>query len=154
MMPRPLTDVAARKIAFLESRGAMPYGIALLTPKDDRLAVINPEGRVDWYMWSREHPKPQCQNQTRACSPSDVVSYDHHGASVKVRPDLKGKHRQYCLCYMCKKFKPGAEDNCPIAQAVYKNCVEFDIVTPMWECAKFEPMLDTDYHASSNQIQS
>lgn len=55
---------------------------------------------------------------------------------------------------MCRKFKPGAEDNCPIAQAVYKNCVEFDIVTPMRECAKFEPMLDTDYYASSNQIQS
>lgn len=28
MMPRQLTDAAARKIAFLESMGAMPYGVA------------------------------------------------------------------------------------------------------------------------------
>lgn len=60
MMPRPLTDAAARKIAFLESRGAMPYGVALLTAEDDRLTVIDPEGRADWYVRGREQPKPQC----------------------------------------------------------------------------------------------
>ena len=66
-------------------------------------------------------------------------AYEHHGASVVVRKDLKGKHREYCLCHNCYRFKPDTAKNCLIAQAVFKNCVEFNIVTPMWECPKFTP---------------
>ena len=67
-----------------------------------------------------------------------IEQYVHHGAAVSVRSDLKGKHREYCLCNTpCTRFKPGKEDNCAIAQAVYENCVRFDIVTPMWECPAF-----------------
>ena len=70
---------------------------------------------------------------------SGYVEYEHHGAEVTVKEELKGKHREHCLCYDCEKFTP--EDrarNCPIANAVYRNCVEFDIVTPVWECKYFK----------------
>lgn len=66
-----------------------------------------------------------------------VVGYEHHGRTMFVREDLVGKHRDACLCYSCTKFNPGEDDNCPIAQAVYKNCVEFGIVSPVWECSKY-----------------
>ncbi len=66
-----------------------------------------------------------------------IEKYVHHGAEVSVRADLKGKHREHCLCYSCGKFKPGEADNCEIANAVYANCVQFNIVTPMWECPKY-----------------
>lgn len=68
----------------------------------------------------------------------NIENYEHHGKKVFVREDLKGKHREHCLCYSgCTWFRPGREDNCPIAKAVYRNCVEFGIVTPMWECPVF-----------------
>lgn len=72
-------------------------------------------------------------------SPKDdkVVQYEHHGAVVSVRESLKGLHREYCLCYRCVSFKPGEEDNCPMAKALYALCVQFDMVTPVWECSKF-----------------
>jgi len=65
--------------------------------------------------------------------------YEHHGNMVTVRSDLKGRHAEFCLCQTpCKFFKPGAEDNCPVAQATYKNCVNHGLVTPVFECPKFE----------------
>lgn len=64
--------------------------------------------------------------------------YNHHGVMVAVSPDLKGKHQQHCLCFdACAYFKPGQPENCNIAQAVYGNCVKFNIATPMWECPRY-----------------
>ena len=67
--------------------------------------------------------------------------YKHHPQcpEVWVDEDLKGKHRDLCLCYRCNKFQP--EDrlkNCRIANAVFDNCVGFCIVTPVMECPDFE----------------
>lgn len=68
-----------------------------------------------------------------------IARYEHHGATVAVREDLKGCHREYCLCFQgCARFKPGRPDNCAIAQATYENCVKFDTVTPVWECPEYQ----------------
>lgn len=64
--------------------------------------------------------------------------YKHHGESmVWVRSDLKSLHRDFCLCYECQRFIPGSSQNCPIAHAIYKNCIRFNVVTPVWECPRF-----------------
>jgi len=65
------------------------------------------------------------------------VTYEHHGIEVSVNDFLKGKHREYCLCFSCIKFHPSDKENCPIAQATFENCVKFNTVTPMWECPEF-----------------
>ncbi len=65
--------------------------------------------------------------------------YKHHDVLVWVKSDLKGSHRIHCLCYKCKLFYP--EDrlqNCSIANVVYRNCIDYDIVTPVWECSNFQ----------------
>jgi hypothetical protein len=67
-----------------------------------------------------------------------IEKYEHHGVLVSVDSELKGKHREHCLCFKCKKFFPGQENNCEIANAVYQNCVKFGLTTPMYECPKFE----------------
>lgn len=68
-----------------------------------------------------------------------IVKYDHHGKEVSVQEHLKGKHREHNLCMSCKKFTPqNREKNCEIANAVYKNCVDFHIVSPVWECTRYE----------------
>ena len=64
--------------------------------------------------------------------------YEHHGVRVWVRDDLKGKHRSFCLCFSCNKFKPGKPDNCPIANDTYQNCVRHNLTTPVFECPVFE----------------
>jgi hypothetical protein len=67
-----------------------------------------------------------------------LVRYQHHGASMVVRADLRGRHREHCLCYGCGKFDPTGKNNCPIAQAVFDNCVKHTIVSPVWECKEFQ----------------
>ena len=68
-----------------------------------------------------------------------IVTYEHHGGEVFVREDLKGRHREHCLCMTCGLLVPGdREKNCPIAQAVFDNCVKYNITTPMWECPKYQ----------------
>ena len=64
-------------------------------------------------------------------------TYEHHGVNVAVRSDLKGKHTEFCLCYLCENFHPNTEENCPIAQATFENCKKYGITTPMWECPKW-----------------
>lgn len=65
--------------------------------------------------------------------------YDHHGFNVWVRTDLKGKHRSFCLCFSCDRFKPGTDQNCPIANATYQNCIRYGLTTPVFECPMFNP---------------
>jgi hypothetical protein len=68
-----------------------------------------------------------------------MEQYEHHGTVVWVRSDLKGRHRDLCLCFAgCKKFKPGEPDNCPIANDTYQNCVKHGLTTPVTECSEFE----------------
>lgn len=64
--------------------------------------------------------------------------YRHHDRDNWVRSDLKGRHRDHCLCYDCERFHPGTDGNCSIAQVVYTNCVAHNLVTPVWECPKFK----------------
>jgi len=65
--------------------------------------------------------------------------YIHHGGEVWVRSDLKGTHRERCLCMFCKKLNvKDRKKNCKIANAVFKNCVKYNLVTPMFECPKFD----------------
>jgi len=69
----------------------------------------------------------------------DFESYEHHGRTVTVRKDCKGLHRNFCLCYFCKKFIPGVpEKNCSIANLIYAVCIKCDVVTPVWECPDYE----------------
>lgn len=70
--------------------------------------------------------------------PPDVSVYVHHGAAVSVITELKGKHRQHCLCHRCKLFVPGSRVlNCSIANQLYAICVDNSVVTPVYECAQF-----------------
>jgi len=68
----------------------------------------------------------------------EFIKYIHHGMLVAVDSNNIGKHRENCLCYSCRKFNPGDEDNCMIANVVYANCVVHGLVTPVWECPQFD----------------
>jgi len=65
--------------------------------------------------------------------------YVHHGVEVSVISELKGQHRSHCLCFSCGHFKPqDREGNCRIANLLFALCQAHDLVTPVYECAKFE----------------
>ena len=64
--------------------------------------------------------------------------YEHHGITTIVVSEVKGMHRKHCLCYSCDRFDETGENNCPMAAAVYANCVDYNLVTPVYECPAFE----------------
>ena len=67
-----------------------------------------------------------------------ITHYEHHGEFVAVQDHLKGLHREHCLCFQgCRFFKPESTENCNVAERVYRTCVDFGIVTPVWECPYF-----------------
>ena len=69
----------------------------------------------------------------------EIIKYEHHGEMVSVQKDLQGKHREHCLCFQgCVFFKPDTEENCPIAKALFALDKMYMLVTPVWECPKFE----------------
>ena len=75
----------------------------------------------------------------------NVIRYIHHGQDVAVWEDLKGRHREYCLCYQCEKFHPGEPVvNCPVAEALYRFDILAGVTTPVWECPDFK-----DAHAEA-----
>jgi hypothetical protein len=66
------------------------------------------------------------------------VRYNHHGCQVWVRKDLKGRHREHCLCFSCALFCPEDRNrNCPVANKLFEACVVHNVVTPVWECPEF-----------------
>ena len=66
------------------------------------------------------------------------TQYEHHGRLVWVRLDLKGTHRNLCLCFSCQKFTPeDREKNCPISNDTFENCVKHGLTTPVTECPEF-----------------
>ena len=67
----------------------------------------------------------------------EFIQRMHHGRLVWVDEELKGLHRDYCLCYSCDKFFPDSvEANCKTAKAVYQLCVAEGLVLPVWECPR------------------
>lgn len=67
-----------------------------------------------------------------------IEKYVHHGREVAVCSELRGKHREHCLCYACGAFY--AEPKCPIASALYAFDCTHGVTTPVWECASWGPV--------------
>ena len=68
-----------------------------------------------------------------------VTKYNHHGVEVYTNKETMGKHREFCLCFQCSKLNiEERQKNCPIANAIYDNCVKFNLTTPVFECPVFE----------------
>jgi hypothetical protein len=65
--------------------------------------------------------------------------YAHHGATVSVRSDLKGTHREHCLCFACALFDPSPDRSrsCSKANELYALCQRLSLVTPVFECPDF-----------------
>lgn len=62
------------------------------------------------------------------------IKYEHHGVEVIARKDLKGKHRESCLCYECSFLM----SPCPIAKDLFALDKKYHIVTPVFECPDFK----------------
>ena len=108
------------------------------------LYIIEPDEPIDTSVYKYTH-FVAWENQfklieTPKALTDEIIEYDHHGVAVSVQENLKGLHREHCLCWLgCKKFKPqNREGNCAIANALYRNCVHYNVVTPVWECPDFE----------------
>lgn len=64
--------------------------------------------------------------------------YYHWGNKVWVNTDLKGQHREHCLCWNCALFTPeDRERNCTIANMVFALCCLQNLTLPVWECPDF-----------------
>jgi len=69
-----------------------------------------------------------------------TTKYFHHDCEVSTFVEMKGRHREFCLCHnFCKHFKPGEPDNCEIAEKNFALCVEHCVTTPVIECPMYEP---------------
>ena len=77
---------------------------------------------------------------------NSLTTYRHHGKLVVVPETLKGQHRNICLCHRCQRFKPGQDDNCPIASELFELCKKYNVVTPVLECPTdmFIPVVGND----------
>jgi hypothetical protein len=74
-----------------------------------------------------------------------IEVYEHHGLPMHVFSLWKGKHRGICRCTECGKFNPeDREDNCGIANGLYRICVEEGVVTPVLDCPWRDPQFESD----------
>lgn len=77
-----------------------------------------------------------------------IVLYEHHGNVVSVDEEFKGRHRDACLCYRCKRFTVmnddgtfdnDREDSCQIANELFEFVKKNILVAPVFECGEFFP---------------
>lgn len=84
-----------------------------------------------------------------------IEKYTHHGKEVYVDSELKGKHREHCLCYKCKNlFLDDQEKNCKIANVLYRLCILLGIVIPVYECPDFKITTEKDFESDIGPIES
>jgi hypothetical protein len=81
----------------------------------------------------------------------NIIRYEHHGWMVSVMEHLKGLHKEHCLCFRCKRFKPNKHDNCPVAQELFEFDIQHGCVTPMWECPVFVEQVRTMIHLDGTE---
>jgi len=94
--------------------------------------------------WAQKHGLIEYDNLDQIpfvmdIAPDDYVKYLHHGRRVWTKAALRGKHRQYCLCYSCTRLN--TEDrvkNCHIASDLFALCKKHCLTTPVFECPLFE----------------
>jgi len=71
-----------------------------------------------------------------------VEWYEHYGTDVAVFEEMKGKHKDYCLCYKCEKFNMDSRKNCELANQNFENCQKNNMVLVVWECPEFETKME------------
>jgi hypothetical protein len=80
----------------------------------------------------------QSFEETEMSADEKFVQYEHHGKIVWVFSELKGLHRQHCLCHFCEKFNPGIpEENCLLANLNFAVCLQTGMLLPVYECPEF-----------------
>jgi hypothetical protein len=67
-----------------------------------------------------------------------IIEYKHHGERVSCFENMKGKHKDFCLCWRCQFLHPGKDNNCSRAQELFEFDVKNGMVTPVFECPKFK----------------
>ncbi len=68
----------------------------------------------------------------------EIETYIHHERRVFVPVELKGKHRDHCLCYSCCFFHPeDREKNCNVADELFRLDKRHGLTTPVYECPYF-----------------
>jgi len=88
-----------------------------------------------WHNLYRIYIRKQCYEKPKHLN--HITTYSHYGREVSVRAGLKGKHRDYCLCYNCQYFHPGTKGNCGIAEDLFRVCCNHGVITPVWACPSF-----------------
>ena len=101
-------------------------------PRENRVYKI-PLANI-WRVTEEYHARAEPE---RPGTPQQFEQYVHHNERVWVRSDLKGQHREHCLCYSCHGFHPGTARNCTLAQELYEFDVKHGVTTPVWECPLF-----------------
>ena len=65
--------------------------------------------------------------------------YDKNGKDVWVRKDLKGRQKEFCMCWDCARFMPeSADKGCATIKTVLELAARNAIVLPVWECPGFQ----------------
>ena len=73
-----------------------------------------------------------------ALKPGEMVRTSNNGQPVWVRDDLQGRQKEYCICWACQTFNPGAADKgCPTIFSVLRLAAEKGVILPVWACPTF-----------------
>jgi len=71
--------------------------------------------------------------------PRSLELQEHHKAQVWTDVEADELRRSHCLCFSCKHCKPGEDDHCTIAAALYQVCKAGDIAAMVTRCKHFAP---------------
>lgn len=70
----------------------------------------------------------------------EMVQVPNNGQPVWVRAELQGRQKEYCICWACQKFNPGAADKgCSTIFSVLRLAAEKGVILPVWACPTFAP---------------
>lgn len=80
-----------------------------------------------------------------------VELQEHYGAAVWTDVDADAQRRASSLCYHCRLYLPNTDQNCGIAEYLYKGCCGADVAVTVTRCKHFRIRAATN---PTNEVKS
>jgi hypothetical protein len=67
-----------------------------------------------------------------------IENVNRYGTETFENTSMDSFRHKECMCYHCRAFSIDSEENCPVAQQLYKICVENNMAMIITRCKFWE----------------
>ena len=113
--------------------------VPLKVDEAGRISLPDLADRINYLVEAAIPLQPVTIEAPISTGPRSLELQERYEAQVWTDVEADQLRRDHCLCFTCKHCKPGEDDHCTIAAALYQVCKAGDIAAMVTRCKYFTP---------------